>query len=143
MKFSWGLNDEVVEKTFPTQRILQNLHIALGIFCPAGVGTPETTFLATPRSICDRFFYQVQKYSKFVTHGPSTCRDITQNSDFEKSKIGYKCIYIVNFRNRKFTISENLQCKCSYKRFSDFSKSVFWVMSPHVEGPFVKSFEYF
>ena len=25
---------------------------------------------------------------------------------------------------------ENLQCKCSYKRFCDFWKSLFWVMSP-------------
>ena len=83
----------------------------------------------------DHIFYQVQKYSKLLTNGPSTCRDITQNSDFEKSKIAYNCVYIVNCRNRKFTVSEKLQCKCSYKRFFDFSKSLFWVMSPHVEGP--------
>ena len=33
-------------------------------------------------------------------------------------------IYIVNFRKLKFRLFENLQCKCSYNRFSDFSKSL-------------------
>ena len=36
----------------------------------------------SPMGIPDRFFYRIKKYSKLLPHGPSTCRDIAQNSDF-------------------------------------------------------------
>ena len=86
----WG-----ARKNVPNSQIFYKHLARLCVGCARGTGMP---FMASPISTWQLFFYQVQKYSKLLTNGPSTCRDITQNSAFEKSKIAYNCIYIVNLR---------------------------------------------
>ena len=65
--------------------------------------------LSLPWSSIEKKTYQLEKYV------------ISKNR-----KIDYNCIYIVNFRKLKFRLFENLQCKCSYNRFSDFPKSLYF-----------------
>ena len=130
----WG-----ARKNSHHQHIFVFFQSPLGVFWLRCIQTTGTVFLATPTSTWAIFFYQVQKYSKLLTNGPSTCGDITQINDFEKSenhkKLDLHCKFSENTKIRKFWVFENLQCKCSYKRFSGFPKSLFSMMSPHVEGP--------
>ena len=76
----------------------RNFQTALGLFRVSGSQRACACFLTYFYVHFSYFFYQVQKYSKLLTNGPSTCRDITQNSAFGNSKIAYNCIYIVNLR---------------------------------------------
>ena len=43
-------------------------------------GATQTLFQATLILIWHFVFYRIEKYSKLFTHGPSTCRGITQKS---------------------------------------------------------------
>ncbi len=103
--FKWPC-DEVIEKTVPTQRIIEFFHVPLGLFEIYLIQAMGTVFLETPASTWAIFFYQVQKYSKLLTNGPSTCGDITKNSDFGKSgnrkKLDLHCKFSENRKIRKF-----------------------------------------